>query len=416
MLDRLEPGQLTLLRAIGRVAESRGGVAYLVGGVVRDLLLARETRDLDVVIDGDAIAVAAELARARQARLTIHRRFLTARLSWPSGERLDVANARQERYPRPAALPEVRPSSIEPDLLRRDFSVNAIALSLAPRSFGTLSDPSGGLEDLEAGRLRVLHPRSFRDDPTRAYRAVRFATRLRFRIDNESSAWMHEAVRSGLVDRVSGTRLRRELESLFEETSWVRCLRAMSRYGLLTAIDQALDYAPGDDSAIRRLERSLDRPHAREARRCLACLMLLLLRRSLPERGRVVRRLSPRREYVRTLEELPRVRRLIDRLGRDPEPDRGRIFELSDGLSAESVLLAAAFSTRVEARRWLTRYLERDRGARPDIDGRDLLAAGVLPGPGVAAGLRAALLAKLKGRARTRPEQLAIATRTARRA
>jgi tRNA nucleotidyltransferase (CCA-adding enzyme) len=190
----------------------------------------------------------------------------------------------------------------------------------------------------------------------------------------------------------------------------------MSRYGLLTAIDQALDYAPGDDSAIRRLERSLDRPHAREARRCLACLMLLLLRRSLPERGRVVRRLSPRREYVRTLEELPRVRRLIDRLGRDPEPDRGRIFELSDGLSAESVLLAAAFSTRVEARRRLTRYLERDRGARPDIDGRDLLAAGVLPGPGVAAGLRAALLAKLKGRARTRLEQLAIATRTARRA
>ena len=387
-----------------------------MGGVVRDLFLGRGTHDLDLVIDGDAIAAAGELARACGADLTIHRRFLTARLAWPGGERLDVANAREERYPRPGALPEVRPSSIGADLLRRDFSVNAMALSLAPGSFGALSDPTGGLDDLNARRLRVLHPRSFHDDPTRAYRAVRFAARLRFRLDDETSAWMGEAVRSGLIDHLSATRLRRELVRQFEETGWVRCLKLMNGHGLLTAIDHALSYASGDAPVVRRLEHSLDRPYAGQARRWLAGLMLLLLPRNTSERRRVIRRLKPRRTDVRTLEELPRVRRVIARLGRGPEPDRGSTFDLCHGLSTESVLLAAAVAQRVGVRRRVLSYLERDRCARPDIDGRDLLAAGAPPGPGIAEGLRAALIAKLRGRARTRGAQLEIATRIARRA
>jgi tRNA nucleotidyltransferase (CCA-adding enzyme) len=416
MLDRLGRGELTLLRAVGRVAESGGGSAYLVGGVVRDLFLARETRDLDVVIDGDALAAAAELARAREAQLTIHRRFLTARLTWPGGVRLDIANAREERYTRAGALPDVWPSSIEPDLFRRDFSINAMALSLTPGSFGELSDPTAGLDDLNAGRLRVLHAQSFHDDPTRAYRAVRFAARLRFRIDAETSRWMRSAVGSGLIARLSAVRLRRELVQLFDETAWVACLELMNGYGLLTAIDRALSYGSGDAPVVRRLERSLGRPYARGARRWLACLLLLLLPRSTSERQRVVHRLRPRRTDVRTLDELPRVHRLIARLRRGSEPDRGTVFELCQGLSTESVLLAAAAVQRVGVRRRLRSYLQRDRGAGPDIDGRDLLAAGAAPGPGIAAGLQAALIAKLRGRARTRRDQLEIATRVARRA
>src|SRR5262245_10321848 len=165
---------------VSRLARERGERVSLVGGAVRDLLLRRPVRDLDMVLEGDAPGFAAELARRLDARPLVHERFGTATLELPDGARLDVASTRKEGYAYPGALPTVSlGASLEEDLARRDFTIHAIAAELSPRS-RKLTDPFGGRADLAARRLRFLHPGSPTDDPTRAFRAVRYGNRLGF--------------------------------------------------------------------------------------------------------------------------------------------------------------------------------------------------------------------------------------------
>ncbi len=165
-LSRLPAPTVARLQAVAALAEGR---AWLVGGVVRDLLLNRPPGDLDIVIEGDAVALARQLC-ATVEKTTC---FGTATVRWPDGETWDLVSARRERYAAPAALPEPEPANLREDLLRRDFSVNALAAALAPARWGAVVDVAGGLADLRAARLRILHPDSFRDDPTRLYRAAR---------------------------------------------------------------------------------------------------------------------------------------------------------------------------------------------------------------------------------------------------
>ena len=159
----------------------RGEGVYLVGGTVRDILLGREGFDIDIAVEGDALAFAEGLG----GEVTAHGRFGTAVVRFPDGRHWDVVTARRETYAEPAALPDVEAGTIEEDLARRDFTVNAIAASLGD-DFGRLRDPHDGLADIEAGTIRVLHGRSFVDDPTRIFRAIRYENRLGFRMDDET--------------------------------------------------------------------------------------------------------------------------------------------------------------------------------------------------------------------------------------
>ncbi len=222
---------------------------YLVGGAVRDLLLERAPRELDVVVEGDAAVLAAALASAPGASAVEHLRFGTATVTLPDGVRVDVATARRERYPAPGALPEVEPAPLAEDLLRRDFTVNALALALAGPHAGELQGVAHARDDLQAGRLRVLHERSFEDDPTRLLRLARYHARLRFDVEQRTAALAAAAVAGGALGTVSGARLGAELRLALVEPDPLAALAAFDRLGVLHALHPRLRF---EEAVLRR--------------------------------------------------------------------------------------------------------------------------------------------------------------------
>ncbi len=208
---------LPLLRDVGIRAGEMGFDSYAVGGIVRDLLLRRATLDADVVIEGDGIAFASRFSAERNATLTRYDRFMTATLVLPDGSKVDVATARKEVYERPAALPLVRPGSIRDDLFRRDFTINTLAVCLNPDRFGEMIDLFQGRDDIRKGSIRILHEKSFIDDPTRIFRAVRFERRFGFTMEDATERRAREAVSAGLMQKLSGYRIASELRLISKE-------------------------------------------------------------------------------------------------------------------------------------------------------------------------------------------------------
>lgn len=239
------------------IAELEGSVdgVYLVGGAVRDVLLGAESFDVDVAVEGNAIGFARALADALGGRYTPHEKFGTAVVQYGDGNRVDVVTARTERYHAPGALPAVEPATIAEDLHRRDFSINAMAVSLQKADFGRLVHPFGGRKDLEEGIIRVLHDLSFVDDPTRILRAVRYESRYGFRLDDHSERLARQCIARGLVAEVSPVRLRDELVPLLEDSG---AARAIARLGELGA-DRALHIGlRGDAEGAALFTRTLD--------------------------------------------------------------------------------------------------------------------------------------------------------------
>ena len=336
---------------------------YVVGGAVRDLLLGRGRADLDLGVVGGAAALAAQLG----AELVEHERFATAKARLGAHE-VDFATARTERYPEPGALPEVEPAEdIEADLARRDFSVNAMAVPLAgePR----LIDPHGGRADLEAGVLRVLHSRSFVDDPTRALRTARYAARFGFALEPETEA----LVRQADLSTVSTDRREAELLRLAGEESAPRGFELLGEWGLLAL-------RPGGVSLARKVTE------------CLS---------DSPWRGTV-----PRRYAVLRAARGPAGRE-EDLLAEPRSPSEG--VKRARGFSPEELVLARALGAE-----WLDRFLSEWDAVRLEIDGEDLIAAGVQEGPALGRGLAEALRRKLDGEIDGREEELAAALAAAR--
>lgn len=253
MLNRLPDLHQKLLRHIDQQAALLGFSAYLVGGSVRDLLLNLPVLDLDIVLEGDAIPLAQALKNRYGGTLTLHTKFRTATWQPPQGPSLDLITARRETYSEPAALPDVSPSSLADDLARRDFSINTLALRLADQS---LIDLHNAQTDLANGLIRVLHPQSFRDDPTRLYRAVRYETRYRFQIAPDTLALIPDAL--PFVQKLTAERLRHELDLVFNETRPARILSRMDELGLLQAV--LPNVLPWDSDIAQRLDSALALP------------------------------------------------------------------------------------------------------------------------------------------------------------
>ena len=229
--EKFPAGIYELLRLSGDVAEGLGYGAYLVGGSVRDLLRGEENLDLDIVIEGDGIAFARVLGEKLGAKVRTHQKFATAQI-FVGSLKLDVATARTEYYESPAALPKVETSSIKKDLYRRDFTINTLAVKLNLRDFGVLIDFFGGQRDLREKAIRVLHNLSFVEDPTRAFRAVRFAERFGFKISRHTENLIKSTLEMNLFDMLSGPRLFEELRTAFVETEPIKTLKKLSDYGL----------------------------------------------------------------------------------------------------------------------------------------------------------------------------------------
>ena len=224
---------LDLLRKIG--SKTRLPIC-VVGGFVRDLLLGRENLDLDIVVEGDAISFARGLGESWCWEVQKHDRFGTATLIQPSGTRIDFAGARSETYEHPGALPLVSPGTIEDDLHRRDFSINALAVRLNSEGFGELLDCVDGVEDLRAGRVRALHSESYLDDPTRIFRAVRYEGRFEFQIEENDQSRIHDMLRRGVLNRISGERIRNEINRILSEDAVPRVVRRLLEFDVFRAI------------------------------------------------------------------------------------------------------------------------------------------------------------------------------------
>jgi tRNA nucleotidyltransferase (CCA-adding enzyme) len=338
--------------------------AYLVGGAVRDLLIGIEGADLDVAVEGDAEA----LAGIPGFELEREGLFLTGRLEL--GElKVDVAQARAETYPRPGALPEVHPASIGDDLRRRDFTVNAMAVPL--RDQEQLIDPHGGLEDLRSGLLRVLHERSFVDDPTRALRAARYAARFGFELEPETNKLLAEAD----LSTVSDDRIQNELQRTAGEEDPARVLRLIIDWGVMPSLDPA---APDRVAEVARLASAP------------------------PWAGWVDRGLAVTLAIVRPL---PQIRELAEATPERPSEAVRR----AEPWDPAQLLVARALGAE-----WLDRYAEELRHVRLEITGDDLIAEGIPEGPAIGEGLRAARSGKLDGEISGRDEELRIALAVAR--
>ncbi|MBF0618989.1 MAG: CCA tRNA nucleotidyltransferase [Candidatus Omnitrophica bacterium] len=238
-----------LLKRARACADEKGVKALLVGGVVRDLLLGVPSLDLDIVIEGDAIAFARMLAGGR-AKVLTHERFGTAVVTFPDGFAIDCVTARREVYAKPGALPDVTPGTIQDDLFRRDFTVNALAVSLNAKDLGTLVDEHGGVADLKKKNIRVLHAKSFQDDPTRIVRAARYAARFGFRLEPKTEKELCAAAAADAFSTVTPVRYFNEFRRILEEKDPVPALDLLKQWG-------ALKYVPYGGIEKKRLKAAL---------------------------------------------------------------------------------------------------------------------------------------------------------------
>lgn len=357
LVDAL-PG-IDALRGIAEIVP-----AYLVGGAVRDLLLGIEGVDLDLAIDGDPEA----LAGAPGFELEREGLFLTGRLEL-GGLKIDVARTRAETYPQPGALPEVRPAPITDDLARRDFTVNAMAFPLTGKT--ELIDPHGGVDDLRAGVLRVLHDRSFIDDPTRALRAARYAARFGLELERDTSRLLAEAD----LSTVSDDRIQNELRRTAAEDDPARVLQLIVDWGVMPSLDPA---APARVAEVVRLATAP--PWDDWADRELAATLAIV-------------------------HPLPQIRELAS-----ATPERAsQAVRLAQPWDPAQLLVARALGAE-----WLDRYAEEWRHVHLEITGEDLIAAGIAEGPAVGRGLEAALSGKLDGELSGREDELRVALAAAR--
>ena len=355
----------------------RGEGVYLVGGAVRDLLLGRESFDVDLAVEGEAI----EFARGLGGEVTAHGRFGTAVVRFPDGRQLDVVTCRRETYAAPAALPDVEAGTIDDDLARRDFTVNAMAASLGS-DFGRLVDPHGGRADLENETIRVLHDQSFVDDPTRIFRAVRYESRLGFRMDEETARLAREGVAG--IRLLSGARMREEVVALLSEDEAEQSLDRLAELAVAPRLEPGLV----ERLDVLRAELDPDAPRWR--------VRLTALAAAHPG---LIERLSLRRQDARAVEEAVA---LAPALAEATDP-----VEIADlaGRAPEGALFALARQDSAALRDWFMRL----RSVRLEVTGADLAELGVPESPRVGEILEELRRRKLRGELDGRRAELAAA-------
>jgi tRNA nucleotidyltransferase (CCA-adding enzyme) len=423
--DALPPRMLALVRRIASAAQDEGYSLYFVGGLVRDLLLGTPIVDVDLVVEGDAVQLARRLAHELGGRVVSHGRFGTAKWIlnqrvWQrvighspppeeADEAVDFVTARTEFYTHPTALPEVERSSIKQDLHRRDFTINTLAIRLDPPHWGELLDFYGGEADLQEGVIRVLHSLSFVDDPTRILRAARLEARLGFHLDPRSEELIANAL--PLLGRISGDRIRHELEQILEESEPERALCRLEELKALQQIHPALrcDRWLREHYRVAREELDLEIWELEQVDLAFVYLTLLLYRLSRRQVDEVVTTLNVPRHDADDLVQLPELRTTLRQLRRTRRPSR--ITEALRHYPVRLLVVGWVASDQPDVRRKLTLFQTEYRSVEPALTGDDLKAMGLRPGPLFGQLLRRLRAARLDGRIATRQEEEALVRR-----
>jgi len=396
-----------LLKLSGEVARDLGFTAYLVGGSIRDLLRGESNLDIDIVIEGNGIDFARTLGTILNVKVKSHKRFGTA-VVITDFLKFDVATARTEYYESPAALPRVEMSSIKKDLYRRDFTINTMAVKLNPDHFGQLIDYFGAQKDIKERTIRILHNLSFIEDPTRAFRAIRFSERFGFKISKHTINLIKTAVRINLFDKLSGTRMYDELNLLFLETEPVKAINRLSEFDLLKFIHPALKVTRQLEDTFNAINETISwfKLLFFEEDLNISHLFLMALIEELTpgERGEALRRLQvPQKARREILDGIDQSNRALSGLPNASEKD---VYYLLLSLNTQTVLFTMAKAKGKEEKKAISLFLTELRNTRPELSGKDLQTMGYAPGPGFKKILTALLDARLKGKIRSREDEI----------
>jgi len=392
--------QRQLLELIGRIGMRLGTRTFLVGGPVRDMMLGHASPDLDVAVESSSRRFGRTIAHELGGRFLYHRRFMTGTVTLSDSSHVDITQTRTEEYPRPAVLPSVKPATIDEDLVRRDFTINAMALELTPRAFGRIIDPHSGRADLSGHLVRVLHDRSFVDDPTRVFRCIRFAVRLGFEIEPRTLELMRQAIVDRYPALLTPERILYELRLICAEPLVLQMVEALVREKVFEAA-----FLPDGDGQPGHLLPDLARL---VQGRATPDLLFIYLLSTLP----VSERFPIRREERDAADAVNRFGPTRARLARARR--RSTTYRLLRPIPEPALRILALLESGAAGAR-IADYLGNLCSVKTEITGRDLRALGLEPGPRYRQTLDRLLCARLDGRTRTREDELALCRRLLRR-
>ena len=395
---QLDTLSLRQLRGIAAVAEIHGARTYLVGGAVRDALLGLKVTDIDIAVVGMTSGFPRGAAAALNGKVVAHSQFNTFALN-ASGRHIDLALARHEDYAHPGALPTVAPGTIQQDLARRDFAINAMAASINTNSGGELLDPFNGQDDLNRRIVRVLYENSFRDDATRILRAARYAVRLGFTLNPQTEHLLSRD--SSYLDTISGARLRHEFERVLQEGRAVSTLDMLHRLGALQSIHPSLALDPPTERALRLAEK------LQHTDKSSIYLSILSHEMNAPERASFIDRLHLTSRWVQVVDDTGRAQAGVrDDLSIADEASRSDIYLRLRGLDEYAILGCALFAEGSREAQSLMLYLNELRHIKPILNGNDLLDLGVPQGPKIGELLHDLLVARLDEQIETRQDEI----------
>ena len=422
MKKRLPIGINKILMPFVDLAECRKYRLYIVGGFVRDMFLGLENFDLDLVVEGNGVEFATEISERLKVPVVPHKKFGTATvfLKYPAraeGLKIDIATARREMYKTPAALPRVLPASIREDLFRRDFTINALAISLNRNDYGCILDHFGGLGDLRKGLIRVMHDSSFIDDPTRIFRAVRFAERYGFKIDARTMFLIKSAVKKNMLNALSGHRIREEIRLILKEDSPLKPVIRMKRLDNLKFICPGMRFSKSETELFRAIGRFYleFRPYLNRDSSFdlwLVYFMALINRLDLTEVIRLSGRLAfSRRDCFKIATSKKLEKDIVELLTRRKIMAPSEIYRNLESLQGETILFLMAKCGKRLMRKRVTDFMKSRALVKLEITGSDIKRLGIEPGAYFKRILKNTLYAKIDGKIKSRDDELKYARR-----
>ena len=394
MQKQLPAELVSFMQVAGKIARSQGQSLYLVGGVVRDLLLERTNLDLDLVVEGSAINLAHQLLPIYPGKIITHSRFNTAKLQWSKWS-VDLATARSETYTKPGALPVVTPGSLESDLSRRDFTINTMAIRLTPSHYGELIDLYRGVYDLTQKLIRILHEKSFIDDATRIWRGLRYEQRLNFHLEETTLQLLKRDI--PMLDTISGDRIRHEVELVLKEEFPEKVLHRAEELGVLKRLYPSLR---GNGWLTEKFGqvRQLGHPTLPPAGLYLA---LLAYRLADEETEQFISKLRLPKSLAQTLRDTACLKAKLHSLAGSQLPPSG-IYHLLHDYSPQALTASLIASDSPIARQHIQLFLDKLRYIKPALTGDDLIRMGIAPGPRIKESLNLLHEARLDGKVKSK--------------
>jgi len=395
--EQLPVELVSFIKQAGKLAAGKGERVYLVGGIVRDLLLGESNLDIDLVVEGNAVALAREMLDNEPVKITVHHRFNTAKLQWHKWS-VDLASARSETYARPGALPTVKPGNLGDDLFRRDFTINAMAVKLNPEGYGRLIDLYSCQNDLKQGLLRILHERSFIDDSTRIWRGLRYEQRLGFQLEPDTLRLLKRDI--PMLDTISGDRIRYELECVLKEQYPEKVLQRAEELGVLSKLNPSLK---GNDWLNKKFKQARQISSPNQPPPSLH-MVLLTYHLTDKEKEQFISYLRLPKSLAQTLRDSGNIKAKLRELA-DPKLSPSGIYHLLYGYSPQAITAILLASDSPIVKQHIQLFLDKLRYIKPILTGNDLIKMGIPPGPRIKELLNLLLDARLDGKVKTRQDE-----------